>query len=263
MNYLLGLVIALVVISGIGIVYSQTEQIPNWIKLTVEFWVDGITSEQEFISAMEYLIDNEVIVIPKIVELEQEIMRLEQELENIQKQEETSETTSAPSSKTGSAPPGTETQEETSETTSAPYVTADKIGYTLGETIQITGNKSKIHPEKIRYNLNGEPIPLDEVLKINLYLDDEKYDRHVVGIACYIEENELTYCSSGGDYSYSVKKSKSVVKNDGTFAFSLNVNDYYEPGIYYVIMSHSIYSSQENLGSAKSEPFVIQVAPDR
>ena len=365
MNLLLGLVVALIVISGIGIVFSQTEQIPSWIKTTAAFWVDGVTTDHEFISAMEFLIDNGVIVIPKIVELEQEIMRLGQELENIQKQEETSETTdgvttdhefisameflidngvivipkiveleqeimrlgleleniqeqeetsettsepssgtdsapsgteeqeetsettsepssgtdsapsgteeqeetsettSEPSSRTGSAPSGTEEQEETSETTSAPYVTTDKKGYTLGDTIQITGKKNVIEPEERRQNLKGEPIPLDEVLQIHMYLDDENYDRHVVGVICYIEENELTYCSSGGDYSRSEKQSARVVKNDGTFGFGIRVMDYYEPGIYYVVMSHSIESSQENLGSAESEPFVIQDAPDR
>ena len=38
--------------------------IPAWIKSTVEFWTQGVTSDAEFISAIQYLIDNGIIVVP-------------------------------------------------------------------------------------------------------------------------------------------------------------------------------------------------------
>ena len=71
----------------------------------------------------------------------------------------------------------------------------------------------------------------------------------------------LTDCSSGGDYSFSVSRSK-VVSEDGAFEFGFTVADYYEPGIYYVVMLHSAEGYQELIGSAKSMPFLIQTAPD-
>ena len=263
MNFFLVIAVSLIAIFSVGIAYSQTDQIPGWIKVSVEFWVDGNTSEQEFISAMEYLIDNKIIVIPRIAELEQEVMLLEQKLENIQKQEESNESTPEQSSKTGLAPPGSEEQEESNESTPATYVVANKKAYTLGDTIQITGKKDVLNPEDSRQNLKGEYIPWNEQLTIYMYFDDTSTnsDRNVVGIICYIEENVLTDCSSGGDYSFSVSRSK-VVSEDGAFEFGFTVADYYEPGIYYVVMLHSAEGYQELIGSAKSMPFLIQTAPD-
>ena len=38
--------------------------IPSWIKFTAGVWVDGDSSDAEFISAIQYLIENKIIVIP-------------------------------------------------------------------------------------------------------------------------------------------------------------------------------------------------------
>jgi len=38
--------------------------IPSWIKFTSGVWVDGNSSDDEFISAIQYLIENKIIVIP-------------------------------------------------------------------------------------------------------------------------------------------------------------------------------------------------------
>ncbi len=38
--------------------------IPSWIKFTAGVWVDGDSSDDEFINAIQYLIENRIIVIP-------------------------------------------------------------------------------------------------------------------------------------------------------------------------------------------------------
>jgi len=50
---------------GIGLasnVYAQNESlIPSWIKTAVGFWANDQVSDQEFLSAIEYLVENEII----------------------------------------------------------------------------------------------------------------------------------------------------------------------------------------------------------
>ena len=39
-------------------------KIPPWIKFTTGVWVDGNSSDTEFINAIKFLIENKIIVIP-------------------------------------------------------------------------------------------------------------------------------------------------------------------------------------------------------
>jgi len=41
--------------------------IPSWIKTTTGYWVDGFSSDDEFVNAMQFLIDEGIIVIPPTV----------------------------------------------------------------------------------------------------------------------------------------------------------------------------------------------------
>ncbi|KAG2477133.1 MAG: Peptidase [Nitrosopumilales archaeon] len=41
-------------------------RVPSWIKTTAGFWVDGFSSDNEFVNAIEFLINEGVIVIPPI-----------------------------------------------------------------------------------------------------------------------------------------------------------------------------------------------------
>lgn len=41
-----------------------TSEIPSWIKDTARFWIDDQISDQEFIQALQYLIDKQILVIP-------------------------------------------------------------------------------------------------------------------------------------------------------------------------------------------------------
>ena len=46
-------------------VKPETPAIPVWIKSSVGFWVDGVTSDAEFVDAIQYLIAEGIIVIPE------------------------------------------------------------------------------------------------------------------------------------------------------------------------------------------------------
>ena len=38
--------------------------VPEWIKNSASFWVQGHTSDEEFISAIQYLVNQGVIILP-------------------------------------------------------------------------------------------------------------------------------------------------------------------------------------------------------
>ncbi len=58
----------LAIVSGVGFfsfVSAQEEsQIPTWIKTAVGFWVNGQISDAEFLKAIEYFVENEMIKVP-------------------------------------------------------------------------------------------------------------------------------------------------------------------------------------------------------
>ena len=41
----------------------DSKDIPTWIKQTVGFWVDGHTTNTEFINAIQYLVKQGIIVL--------------------------------------------------------------------------------------------------------------------------------------------------------------------------------------------------------
>jgi len=61
----LGILGIAVVILSITIVSISAEEslIPSWIKLVAEFWVSGDVSDSEFISSMEWMIENKFIQV--------------------------------------------------------------------------------------------------------------------------------------------------------------------------------------------------------
>jgi len=46
----------------------STGQVPDWIKFTSGVWVDGNSSDSEFISAIQFLIEDKIILIPPTVQ---------------------------------------------------------------------------------------------------------------------------------------------------------------------------------------------------
>lgn len=73
-------------------VFAQDEmgkikvQIPPWVKTTAGFWVNNQSSDQEFLSALEFLIDNDIIRVPKIAQLENQVVQLQEDNELLRTQ---------------------------------------------------------------------------------------------------------------------------------------------------------------------------------
>ena len=44
---------------------TPSDEVPGWIKTTAGFWVDGFSSDNEFVNAIQFLINEGVIVIPQ------------------------------------------------------------------------------------------------------------------------------------------------------------------------------------------------------
>lgn len=62
-------IISIVFVLGIGIGFSLNASaeeglIPAWIKNTADFWVDGQIGDKEFLSALQYLVKEGILVIP-------------------------------------------------------------------------------------------------------------------------------------------------------------------------------------------------------
>ena len=43
---------------------AEEEKIPNWIKLTAGYWIDGEISDDEFITALQFLVSKGILTIP-------------------------------------------------------------------------------------------------------------------------------------------------------------------------------------------------------
>ena len=68
-----------------GVSYAINDNVvPEWIKSTAEAWVNGQITDIEYINGIEYLIENEIINIPKIDELEKENKILETKNKQLQ-----------------------------------------------------------------------------------------------------------------------------------------------------------------------------------
>ena len=78
------------ILGNAGIAYSQAEM-PGWISGIFRVWADGLISDSELISALEYLIDEGIIqtgLTDRIAELEHQVGELEQKTETLTKENE-------------------------------------------------------------------------------------------------------------------------------------------------------------------------------
>ena len=63
------IIIVIAVVFGIGIgvsinVSAEEGLIPSWIKSTASFWVDGQIGDSEFLSALQFLVKEGILIIP-------------------------------------------------------------------------------------------------------------------------------------------------------------------------------------------------------
>lgn len=65
----LPVIIVIIVLISVPSISAQSEsgEIPSWIKGIADFWVDGRINDAEFIEALEFMIDNNVIKLGNTV----------------------------------------------------------------------------------------------------------------------------------------------------------------------------------------------------
>lgn len=76
--------LTLIIIFSVGISFTAVSaqsdyQIPSWVKGIAGFWAEDKITDSEFAEGLTFLIDNDIIKVPKIVELENKIVQLENE----------------------------------------------------------------------------------------------------------------------------------------------------------------------------------------
>jgi len=71
--------IAVVLLAPISISAISQYEIPAWVKGVAGFWAEDKISDTEFGEGLTFLIDSEIIKVPKIQELENKIAQLEAE----------------------------------------------------------------------------------------------------------------------------------------------------------------------------------------
>jgi len=57
-------IISFVISSNNDATISQDNEIPTWLKTTVGYWADGVSSDGEFVNAIKFLIEDGIIQIP-------------------------------------------------------------------------------------------------------------------------------------------------------------------------------------------------------
>jgi len=77
---LLAVISVLIVSVSVTSIYAQSQyDIPSWVKGIAGFWAEDKITDREFGEGLSFLIDNDIIKVPKIQELENEISQLKAE----------------------------------------------------------------------------------------------------------------------------------------------------------------------------------------
>lgn len=171
MNLILGFFLSFVIVSSIGVAYSQTEPIPTWIKGVAGFWVEDRITNAEFIEALEFLIESGIIKVydPRVEQLEKKNMDLIQKIELLESEEIQPETTDV-------MPPP--------EKDKLMYITTDRQEYGLGDTIQVSGfvDRSVLDKQFVDQRL-GKTITRYDKSLLDIYVSSHE-GNHVISVSC-------------------------------------------------------------------------------
>lgn len=55
--------IASITLLGVNTTFAEEGKIPTWFKTTLEYYIQGITTDEELINSLEFLIDNGIIQV--------------------------------------------------------------------------------------------------------------------------------------------------------------------------------------------------------
>jgi len=126
--------IAFVLIVGVSVttISAQSQyDIPAWVKGIAGFWAEDKITDSEFGEGLAFLIDNEIIKVPKIQELQNKITQLEDENAELRKMK-------------GIPRPEPTPEPEPTPTTTSINVQTDDSNYDEGDTIVVSGSVSTI-----------------------------------------------------------------------------------------------------------------------
>ncbi len=176
-GHVLAIIITAASLTTVLSIHAQDESIiPSWIKNTAGFWVSGDISDAEYLSSIEWMIENKLIRISSsedgewkretaklynenqrlqgdLAVLEKDVSRLTKELQSLKKNTDSYSGYSAESTSTYTPPPST--QPATPDPRDYCYGSADCfVGYvtkiTDGDTIEVDG-------KSIRFALVNTP----------------------------------------------------------------------------------------------------------
>jgi len=201
-------------ISSPNVVDAQQEGIPKWIQNVAGFWSNEDISDQEFVNAMEFLVEEGIMKIPSSMKTAQaeEVTRtledLEVRLEKIEKQ------TTAGESTTQTNPPSSGTTEE-------PKDSAYDYTFAICPSDKIR-HFDKIH-FKLNLGLNGQAHSSKGYESLssshtNIVILEERYDE--VGSPFQIEKRIASHLNELG-YTYMLNGDTKV----GILADSLEILD--------------------------------------
>ena len=268
------LIIAIMLVGSTAItsVHAVSEPIPAWVKGVAGFWAEDKITDKEFIEALEFLIESNIIKAsdPRVLLLEKENQELKQEIESL-------ESENIPQQDTANIIQPLEENEMT-------YVTTDKQEYGLGDVIQVSGfiDRSILDNQSIDQRLNKTITRYDKSL-IDIYVsfDDSLYGGgyHSDVISC---ERAQSFVDNGNFiHNYNQEQKKYILTNfemnefypiitldildngypdviqrcfddQGNFEFSFMVDDEYYAGEYKVYFSdRAQFSSSKHIITIK------------
>lgn len=90
---LLPIILTIIVLISVPSVMAQSEsnEIPSWIKGVANFWIDGGINDAEFIEALEFMIDNNVIKLGNNISTDNTMSELQKENNVLKEKLDTSE----------------------------------------------------------------------------------------------------------------------------------------------------------------------------
>ena len=80
-KFILVILMTIPIILGVNTVYAD-DDIPAWVKGVAGFWAENKITDKEFIEALEFLIESDIIQTndPRVLSLENEVLKLENKI---------------------------------------------------------------------------------------------------------------------------------------------------------------------------------------
>ncbi|WP_428324354.1 hypothetical protein [Nitrosopumilus sp.] len=208
------ILIIFVGISVTSISAQSNYEIPSWFKGVANFWAEGNIDDDEFGESISFLVNNEIIKVPKIQELENEIVKLKAENSELRSKLNSVEPTHEPDR--GEQDPACvgcsmeEAREVANQANSNRVsIWTDRTDYGHDERIVITGKVEKV---------SGFPITITVINPLN----------------SRATQDQLTVARDGS-FETNINTSGSMWKYDGTYTITAS------------------YGSDENSASVKIE----------